>query len=119
MTNRAIPAAAPAKKFIPAYTITELDGTYKRRIAKMIPLGKMDKNGNQKHRIEYEEIEKPKKYLVTTPKNGSFHIDSYEELERLGLTNTEVPLVINGDNDGEPVGSIPNVIRKAKGGVNA
>jgi hypothetical protein len=116
----AIPAAAPGQKYVPAFTVTKLDGTFTKRVAKMVPTGHKDKNGNQRHTLEWEEVERPKGWLVTTPRNqggyarnGSIHIETYEELEALGFTNTEVPIV-KPDSFDDPVGSVPNRIRKEK-----
>lgn len=119
--NRAVPAARPQQKYVPAFTVTKLEGTYRKKVAKMIPIGnKKDKNGNLKTRIEYDEIELPKGYLITFPKSAgdrnsmvpnSVHLDSIEKLQEFGFDATEVPLV---DGDGEVVGSVPNVVRKVK-----
>jgi hypothetical protein len=114
--------APPKPKYTPAFSIMKLDGEYEVTIAKMVPLSdKKDKNGNQRYKLEYHTERRPRGYLVETPptrggylRNGSIHISTIEELEELGLTDTEVPLV---DEDGEAVGSIPLKVKKEK--VNA
>lgn len=112
-----IAAARPQNQYRPAFLVTKLEGTYEVTQYRMEPYGKENKNGEKKHRLVQEKIEKPKGWLVTFPKQHrehwhSIHIATIEEMERLGFSNTEVPLV---DEDGEPVGSVPNVIRKEKG----
>ena len=119
MANLRIRQAPPRQQYTPAYSITKLEGEYEVRVAKMVPLSdKKDKNGNQRGRLEYHTVKRPRGYLVETPptrggylRNGSVHIATIEELESLGLTDTEVPLV---DQDGEPVGSIPLRLKKEK-----
>lgn len=111
-----IPAKAPEQKFRPKFYVTKLDGVYKQTTYKMEPYGKPDKNGDRKHRLVSEVVEKPRGWLVTFPKprgehTHSTHIDNIEDMEKYGFTDTEVPLV---DGDGELVGSIPNVVRKEK-----
>lgn len=108
---RAIAARAPGPKYVPAFTVLKLEGEYETTVAKMVPYGQKDRDGRLKHRLEYETVKKPRGYLVSSPKNGSVHISTLEELEALGFTDTEVPLV---DEDGEAVGSIPLRIQKAK-----
>ena len=111
--------AAAEQKYIPAYSITKLEGTYFVKLARMVPLSdKKDKNGNQKFKLEYHMEKRPRGFLVETPptrggylRNGSVHIATLEQLEELGLTDTEVPLV---DQDGEPVGSVPLRLKKDK-----
>lgn len=113
VAHRAIAAARPQSKYIPAFTVLRLEGTYRKVVAEMVPYGKkVDKEGNPKNfRLEYKEIEVPRGFLVASPKNGSVHIDSLEKLEQYGFTDLEVPLV---DEDGEGVGSVPNQIRRHK-----
>lgn len=115
MTNiahRAVAARRPQPKYIPAFTVLRLEGTYQKTVAKMVPIsGKKDKNGNLKYRLEYVTEDRPRGFLVASPKNGSVHIDSLEKLEEYGFTDLEVPLV---DEDGEGVGSIPNQIKRMK-----
>lgn len=113
-------AAAPKQQFTPAYSITRLGGEYEQLRVIPVPIeGIKDKNGNQKYRFERKTVKVPRGFLVETPlvmnggycRNGSFHVDTLEKLEELGLANTEVPLV---DSDGEPVGSAPLRIKKEK-----
>lgn len=112
IAHRAIAAARPTPKYVPAFTVLRLEGTYLKTVAKMTPISeRRDKNGNQKFKLEYEQIEVPRGYLVASPRNGSVHIDSLEKLEAYGFTDLEVPLV---DEDGEGVGSVPNQIRRMK-----
>jgi hypothetical protein len=112
IAHRAIAAARPQAKYIPAFTVLRLEGTYTKTVAKMVPISdRKDRHGNQRMKLVYETVEVPRGFLVASPKNGSVHLDSYEKLEEWGFTDTEVPLV---DDDGEGVGSVPNHIRRAK-----
>ncbi len=128
MARRHAPiAAAPVqKKIVPAFTVQKLDGEYEVQMARMIPTkgptGEIlkDKNGNAKHRLEFFMEKRPMGWLVTMPAKyshipHSIHIATIEEMEAEGFTNTEIPLV---NEDGEPVGSIPNQVRRAKAGVS-
>lgn len=119
MATLRVRQAPPKQQYTPAYSITKLEGEYEMTVARMIPLSdKKDKNGNQKCKLEYHTEKRPRGYLVETPptrggylRNGSIHIATLEQLEELGLTDTEVPLV---DQDGEPVGSVPLRLKKEK-----
>jgi hypothetical protein len=117
IAHRAISAARPQSKYIPAFTVLKVDGMYKKTVAEMIPRKNKDgtilkdKNGNPKHTLAYKEVELPMGYLVASPRNGSVHIDTIEKLEEHGFTDLEVPLV---DEDGEGVGSLPNQIKRMK-----
>lgn len=108
-------------KYVPAFTVTKLEGTYQKTIYRMKPTGKKDKNGNEKTKLSKEVIELPRGFLVETPRhmlggyhrNGSFHVPTIEKLEELGFADTEVPLVDLGPDGGdEPVGTIPNRIKR-------
>lgn len=119
MTGKRYYQVAPKKQYTPAYSIIKLEGDYEQTVAKMVPLSnKKDKNGNQSYKLTYQKIRKPRGYLVETPltrggyhRNGTVHIETFEELEELGLAGSAVPLV---DSDGEPVDSIPLTIKKDK-----
>lgn len=113
VVGNAVAAKKPEQKYKPYFTVFQIEGTTTKRVAKMVKFGnRVDKDGNPKNlRLEYEDVEMPLAYLVTFPKGHSIHIDSYEKLEAMGFTDTEVPLV---DEDGEAVGSLPNRIRKMK-----
>lgn len=120
--HRAIAAAPRKPRYVPAFTVEKLEGETTRRVARMVPvLAKdgiplKDKNGNHKHRIEYSQEPLPLGWLVRFPKGHSIHVATYEELEAGGWTDTEVPLI---DGDGEEVGSVPNVVKKARKEVMA
>lgn len=105
-------ARKPQSRYIPAFTVFKAEGDYTRTVAKMVPVSdRKDKNGNLKYKLDYETVVEPKGWIVTFPKGHSVHFATYEALEAGGFTDTEVPLV---DEDGEAVGSVPNVTRRAK-----
>lgn len=118
IAHRAIAARKPQPKYVPAFTVLKVDGTYEKTVARMVPRVNKntgeplkDKNGNFKHTLEYDTVKAPMGYLVASPRNGSVHLDSIDKLEEYGFTDTEVPLV---DEDGESVGEVPNQIRRVK-----
>lgn len=119
--NRAIPAAAPTPKYRPAFFVQKLDGDYEITQYEMEPYGKENKNGERNHRLIQKKVTAPCGWLVTFPKSRSdhahsIHIATIEEMQKFGYDRTEVPLV---DEDGEAVGSVPNMIRRKEKTVNA
>jgi hypothetical protein len=122
---RAVHKAAPPKpRYVPAFTVEKLDGTVFVRKARMLPINNKagdaikDKNGNNKYRLQYEEVEEDAGWLVRFPKGHSIHFRKYEDLESNGYTDVEVPLIDMGE--GEEVGSVPNqIVRRSKKEVMA
>lgn len=120
--HRAVAAAPRKPRYVPAFTVEKLEGTTTKKMARMVPVSGADgqplkdKNGNFKHHLEFYDAPLELGWLVRFPKGHSIHVATYEELEAGGWTDTEVPLI---DKDGEEVGSVPNVVRKAKKEVMA
>lgn len=99
--NSAIAARRPEPHYRPAFMVQKLEGTFKKKLV----------SRDKKQGFVYKEVDRDRGWLVSFPakhasaKGHSIHIESYEELERLGFADTEVPLV---DEDGEKVGAVPN-----------
>lgn len=93
--------AAPARqRFVPAFMVQKLDGVIEREVIKFDTKGKK--------RVEL--VKEPAGYLVKFPSKGhSIRVRSDAELKRLGFDQT-IPLVDDGSDNDDVVGSIPNSI---------
>lgn len=70
-------------KIKPRYQVKKLDGTYLKNIALYVPV--LDEEGNKTgRRLEYEEREVPRGWMVYFPNGASIHIESEAELKRMG-----------------------------------
>lgn len=112
MSRRTWTASRPQQKFIPAFTVTKLEGTYQKPMVRSVEFGKPGKNGERRHKLEHYMEETPRGYLVSFPRGHSIHIDTVEELYEQGYGDPEIPLV--EPDGGEVVGSQPNMIRREK-----
>lgn len=99
----AIHVASPQKqKIVPAFVVKELEGKVKRVIHGW------DGKGEKTEKV----VEEPAGFLVTFPVKGhSIRVSSVKELERLGFDQT-IPLVDANSDDDDPVGEIPNYVKK-------
>lgn len=97
---RKFEAAPEQNKKVPAWMATKLDGTYKKRVYKKTLTG-----------LVSEEVDAPCGWLIQFPKGHSIHVPTEEEMERLGYTALEGPLVaLDGDpKDGQDIQGITPV----------
>jgi hypothetical protein len=103
-------------KIKPRYQVKKLDGTYLRHIAVYVPV--LDEDGNKTgRRLEYEEREVPRGWMVFFPNGSSVHIETEAELKRMGYDKppTLVDLETGDDiDDGSSMDLEKDVQRKTR-----
>lgn len=67
-----------APNVMPKYQVEKLDGTFTRTIAKF---------NDETHRLEYEEVECERGWMIYFPQGHSMHITNAAEMKRLGYTD--------------------------------
>lgn len=67
-----------APNVMPKYQVEKLEGTFTRTIAKF---------NDETHRLEYEEVECDRGWMIYFPQGHSMHITNEVEMHRLGYTD--------------------------------
>jgi len=67
----------------PRFQTKKLEGTYLKHIAVYVPI--LDEDGTKTgRRLEYEEREVPRGWMVYFPQGTSIHVETEAELKRMG-----------------------------------
>lgn len=101
MSNARYSAPAPVAKHVPAFMVEKLDGERDVTVVEKTTKGLVPKT-----------VKKPMGWLVTFPKGHSIHVETEEEMIRLGFDAAMVPLVkASGEahDESEDVEFVPNV----------
>lgn len=87
----------------PRFQVRKLEGTYTAKIAKYVKV--LDPDTDEPtgaKRLEYEEVERPRGWMVFFPNGSSVHITNEEELKRMGYA--QAPELVDLES-GDVVGS--------------
>lgn len=99
------------------FQVKKLEGTYTKRKAVYVPVLDEDGNKTGQRRLEYQEVEVDKGWMVFFPNGSSIHVEREDELKRMGYDREpELVDLTTGDTigEGESTDLEQHVARKTK-----